>query len=139
MAIDYGDKRVGIAISDELCSIAQGHSVIDAENENFLIESILKLIREYDIGRIVIGLPRNMDGSCGFQSQKVLKFKDSIAAQIEIPVELLDERLTTIQARKISIQQGVKKRKRKSLMDVISAALILENYLSIFENKNNSL
>jgi putative holliday junction resolvase len=138
MAIDYGEKRVGIAISDELCRIAQGHSVIDGENKDFLIDSISKLILEYGIKKIVIGLPRNMDGSYGFQSQKVLDFKDLLVAKISKPVELLDERLTTVQAKKISHQQGMKKGKRKNLMDIISAALILENYLSILDNSSNS-
>ena len=138
MAIDFGDKRVGIAISDELCKIAQGHSVLDGEDQTTLIDRISQLIQKYDIKKIVLGLPRNMDGSYGFQSQKVLEFKELLSTKTEIPVELLDERLTTIQAIKITHQQGLKREKRKKLTDIISAALILENYINLMNNSVNS-
>ena len=138
MAIDYGDKRVGIAMSDESCQIPFGHSVIDGQNKTTLLKTILNLIDEYEIKKIVLGLPRNMDGSYGFQSRKVIEFKDLLISKTSIPVELLDERLTTIQAIKISHQQGLKKEKRKKLTDIISAALILENYLNLTNNSKES-
>lgn len=138
MAIDFGEKRVGIAMSDELCQIPQGHSVIDGENKTALIDTILHLINEYEIKIIVVGLPRNMDGSYGFQSQKVIEFKDLLVSKTSIPIELLDERLTTVQAIKITHQQGLKRGKRKKLKDIISAALILESYLNLSNNSQRS-
>ena len=138
MAIDYGDKRVGIAISDELCRIPQGHSVIDGDDKEALLETISNLIQEHEIGKIVLGLPRNMNGTYGFQSQKVFEFRDLLSTKTGKPVELIDERLTSIQARRITHQQGLKREKRKKLTDVISAALILENYLNLLDNTHNS-
>jgi putative holliday junction resolvase len=134
MAIDYGDKRVGIAISDASCCIAQGHSVIDGENKTLLIDSIVKLVKENNISKIVVGLPRNMDGSYGFQSQKVMQFKELLALKTEIKIEFLDERLTTKEAIRITMEQGVKRKKRRELTNIISASLILENYLKMMDN-----
>jgi putative holliday junction resolvase len=136
MAIDYGEKRVGIAISDQSCSIPQGHSVIDGENKDFLIDSLVKLIKENNIIIIVLGLRRNMDGSYGFQSQKVMQFKDMLSLKTDIQIEFLDERLTTKEAKRITMEQGIKRKKRRELTNIISASLILENYLKMMDKSD---
>jgi putative Holliday junction resolvase len=129
LAIDYGTRRMGIAISDELQIIAQPLEYIPAEPFNQFLERLKQLIREKEVALILVGLPRNMDGSYGPAALKVQEFvavlKDAIAA----PIKTWDERLTSAQANRFLLQAGVRRDKRKQKVDQTAAAILLQSYL----------
>ncbi len=130
MAVDYGRVRVGIALSDTLQMTAQPYSTI----ENFpdidrLISQIVDICTAMQVGGIVVGLPVNMDGTEGEMAQEVRLFADSLKSVISKPIMLLDERLTSIQARRLLQESGMKRRQAKSKVDQIAASLILRGYL----------
>jgi len=130
LGIDLGDKRIGIALSDEMGWTAQGLAVIMsgggvAEN----IKRIKELALENKVERIVVGLPRNMDGSTGPRAEKACEFARRLEKSSGLPVEMWDERLTTVAAEKLLIKADLRRAKRRQVIDKIAAALILQNYL----------
>lgn len=127
MALDVGTKRIGIALSDFLLTIANGHCYIPRKPENEAIEQILKIARENHVEKIVIGLPLNMDGTKGFQAQDCEDFAKKIS-DYEIIFE--DERLTSDTAEENLRAKKIDFRKDKGLVDIESACIILEQYLS---------
>ncbi|RKM59902.1 Holliday junction resolvase RuvX [Butyrivibrio sp. CB08] len=132
MGLDYGSKTVGVAISDELLLTAQGKEIIRRNEENKLrrtLARIEELIQEYGVEKIVLGLPLNMDESVSERSQLCLEFKEKIERRTGIPVEMLDERLTTVAADEIMDEAGIKGKKRKEYVDMIAAQIILQDYL----------
>ena len=132
MGLDYGSKTVGVAISDELLLTAQGKEIIRRKEENKLrrtLARIEELIQEYEVEKIIVGLPLNMDESVSERSQLCLEFKDKIERRTGIPVEMLDERLTTVEADEIMDEAGIKGKKRKEYVDMIAAQIILQDYL----------
>jgi putative Holliday junction resolvase len=132
MGLDYGSKTVGVAISDELLLTAQGKEIIRRNEENKLRKTLARieeLILEYGVDRIVLGLPLNMDESVSERSQLCLEFKDKIERRTGIPVEMMDERLTTVEADDIMDEAGIRGRKRKEYVDMIAAQIILQDYL----------
>ena len=132
MGLDYGSKTVGVAISDELLLTAQGKEIIRRNEENKLRKTLARieqLIQEYGVEKIVLGLPLNMDESISERSQLCLEFKDKIERRTGIPVDMLDERLTTVEADEIMDEAGIKGKKRKEYVDMIAAQIILQDYL----------
>ncbi len=132
MGLDYGSKTVGVAISDELLLTAQGKEIIRRNEENKLRKTLARieeLILEYGVDRIVLGLPLNMDESVSERSQLCLEFKDKIERRTGIPVEMMDERLTTVEADDIMDEAGIRGRKRKEYVDLIAAQILLQDYL----------
>ncbi len=132
MGLDYGSKTVGVAISDELLLTAQGKEIIRRNEENKLrrtLARIEELIQEYGVEQIVLGLPLNMDETASERSKLCLEFKDKIERRTGIPVEMLDERLTTVAADEIMDEAGIKGKKRKEYVDMIAAQIILQDYL----------
>ena len=132
MGLDYGSKTVGVAISDELLLTAQGKEIIRRNEENKLRKTLARieeLIQEYGVEKIVLGLPLNMDESVSERSQLCLEFKDKIERRTGIPVDMLDERLTTVEADEIMDEAGIKGKKRKEYVDMIAAQIILQDYL----------
>jgi len=132
MGLDYGSRTVGVAISDELLLTAQGKEIIRRNEENKLrrtLARIEELIQEYDVEKIVLGLPLNMDESVSERSKLCLEFKDKIERRCGIPVEMLDERLTTVEADEIMNEARIKGKKRKEYVDMIAAQIILQDYL----------
>ena len=132
MGLDYGSRTVGVAISDELLLTAQAKEIIRRKEENKLrrtLARIEELIQEYGVEKIVLGLPLNMDESVSERSQLCLEFKDKIERRTGIPVEMLDERLTTVAADEIMDEAGIKGKKRKEYVDMIAAQIILQDYL----------
>ena len=127
MALDVGTKRIGIALSDFLLITAQRHSYISREPENKALESIYKIAKENHVEKIVVGLPINMDGTKGFQAKNCEEFASKIQGY-EIIFE--DERLTSNQAEENLRERKIDFRKNKGLVDVESACIILEQYLS---------
>lgn len=130
MGVDYGDARTGIAISDLLCSIVGTTTVIHSRNAERTLEQIVKLARENKIGEIVVGLPKNMDGTEGSRAQLCRELAQRIGEETGLPVRLWDERRTTVEAHNILSQHNYHGKKRKDTVDAVAASLILEGYLA---------
>lgn len=130
MAIDYGDARTGIAISDLLCSIVGSATVIHSRNQDKLLEEIRRLIRENSVGELVLGLPKNMDGSEGPRAELCRAFAERLKQETGLPVNLWDERRTTVEAHNILSEHNYHGKKRKNTVDAVAASLILEGYLA---------
>lgn len=130
LALDVGNKRIGVALSDELNILAQPLYTIHRKGLERDIQEIVNIIKEKNVGTVIVGLPKNMDGTVGFQGEKTQKFAEILTQNIEIPLIMWDERLTTISARRIMIENDVKQKDKKNLVDTVAAVVILENYLN---------
>ena len=130
MGIDYGDARTGIAISDMLCSIVGSTAVLNSHNREKLMGDILRLCQENSVGQIVVGLPKNMDGTEGERAKLCREFADDLAARSGLEVIMWDERRTTVEAHNILSQHNYHGKKRKNTVDAVAASLILEGYLA---------
>lgn len=129
MAVDYGDARTGIAISDLLCSIVGSTTVIHSRRDEKTVDEICRLVKENSVGHIVVGLPRNMDGSEGPRAQLCREFAAKVEEATGLSVTLWDERRTTVEAHQILNDHNYHGKKRKNTVDAVSASLILEGYL----------
>lgn len=129
LAVDYGDARTGIAISDLLCSIVGSTTVIHSRNPEKTLDEILGLVRENGVGEIVVGLPKNMNGTEGARADLCREFADKLREASGLPVQMWDERRTTVEAHNILSQHNYHGKKRKNTVDAVAAALILEGYL----------
>lgn len=132
MGLDVGSKTVGVAISDPLGFTAQGLEIIqiDEENEEFGFERLSELVKEYQVTKFVVGLPKNMNNSEGPRVEASKAYGDKIKELFDLPVDYQDERLTTVQAERMLIEQAdVSRGKRKKVIDKLAAQLILQNYL----------
>ena len=130
MGIDYGDARTGVAVSDLLCSIVGTTTVIHSRNVEKTIQALSNIIKEQGVGEIVVGLPKNMDGTEGPRAQLCREFAERLALVTELPVNLWDERRTTVEAHNILSQHNYHGKKRKNTVDAVAASLILEGYLA---------
>lgn len=129
LAVDYGDARTGIAVSDLLCSIVGSTVVIHSRNQDKTLEEIQRLIKENGVGEIVVGLPKNMDGTEGNRAELCRQFADRLREATGLPVAMWDERRTTVEAHNILSQHNYHGKKRKNTVDAVAASLILEGYL----------
>jgi len=132
LGLDFGSKTVGVAISDPLLITAQGLEIIRRESENKIrktLQRIEELIKEYEVEKIVLGYPKNMNGTDGDRAEKSLEFKETLERRTGIPVIMWDERLTTVTADKIMMESGIRRENRKDYVDEIAAMVILQNYL----------
>jgi putative holliday junction resolvase len=127
--LDVGDRRIGLALSDPRGILASPLTIIERTKELEDIESILKIAREREVGRIIVGLPLLMNGDIGSQAQKVQIFAEILSAHTDIPIELRDERLTTVTAVRLKEETSKKKKNRKIRYDAMAAAVILRDYL----------
>lgn len=130
MGVDYGDARTGIAISDLLCSLTGSTTVIHSRNPDKTLEQIQCIVQENGVGEIVVGLPRNMDGSEGPRAALCRDFAGRIEEITGLPVRLWDERRTTVEAHSILSEHNYHGKKRKNTVDAVAASLILEGYLA---------
>ncbi len=130
MGVDYGDARTGIAVSDLLCSIVGTTTVIHSRNQDKTLQEILRIVQTSDVGEIVVGLPKNMDGSEGARAELCRSFADKLAEATGLPVHLWDERRTTVEAHNILSEMNYHGKKRKNTVDAVAASLILEGYLA---------
>ncbi len=130
MGIDYGDARTGVAISDLLCSIVGSSVVVPSRNTEKAIADIVRLVKEHEVGRIVVGLPRNMDGTEGPRAALCREFADKLKDATGLEVAMWDERRTTVEAHNILSQHNYHGQKRKNTVDAVAASLILEGYLN---------
>ena len=129
LALDHGTKRIGVAVSDELKVIAQPLEYILAEPSADFLGRLKELIRDKEVGLILVGMPRNMDGSYGPAAQKVQEFVGMLKGALIVPIKLWDERLTSAQANRLLIQGNVRREKRKEKVDKMAAAILLQSYL----------
>ncbi|WP_434311099.1 Holliday junction resolvase RuvX [Hominifimenecus sp. rT4P-3] len=132
LGLDYGSITVGVAISDPLGITAQGLETITRPAENKLrrtLARIVELVQEYQVEKIVLGFPKNMNNTVGERGEKALEFKTQLERRTGLPVLMWDERLTTVAANRTLMETGVRRENRKEVIDQIAAALILQGYL----------
>lgn len=134
MGVDYGDARTGIAISDLTGSIVGSTCVVPSRNTEKAIADIVKLCKDNSVGKIVVGLPRNMNGTEGPRAALCREFAENLSLATALPVEMWDERRTTVEAHNILSQHNYHGQKRKNTVDAVAASLILEGYLN-FANR----
>ena len=129
LSIDYGDVRTGIAISDVRGMLASPLCVIEQSYQPKLVDRIVQIVEENKIEKIVIGLPRNMDGSYGYRCDECRSLGDAIAEKIDVDIFYEDERLTTVMAHNVLSDNNVRGKKRKQTVDAVSAVMILQSFL----------
>jgi len=129
LGLDIGDKRIGVSVSDELGITAQGRENIHRESDEQAINEICELINLLHIEEVVVGLPKNMNGTLGPQAEKVVEFSKALASSAHIPIKYWDERLTTVIAQRSLTALNVKGRKKKQKVDRIASQLILQGYM----------
>ena len=134
MAIDYGDAHTGVAISDQTGLLAGYTTTLHSRKQEAVVEGIGKLIAEYGVTELVLGYPKNMDGTLGPRAEKAEAFAKVLEDAFRLPVALWDERRTTIDAHNILAASGKNAKKRKQTVDAVAAALILEGYLAFKRN-----
>jgi putative Holliday junction resolvase len=134
LGIDHGTKRIGLAVSDELGIIAMPLEFVPAEPFNPFLERLKQLIREKEIELLLVGMPRNMDGSYGPAALKVQEFVAVLRDAVAIPIKTWDERLTSAQANRYLLQANVRRDKRKEKVDQTAAAILLQSYLDSATN-----
>ena len=130
MGIDYGDARTGVAISDLLCSIVGSTYVVPSRNTEKALADIVKLAKDNMVGEIVVGLPKNMNGTEGPRAELCREFAEKLKEATGLPVTMWDERRTTVEAHNILSQHNYHGQKRKNTVDAVAASLILEGYLA---------
>lgn len=130
MGIDYGDARTGVAISDLMCTIVGSTTVIPSRNREKAIADIVRIAKENMVGQIVVGLPRNMDGSEGPRAELCREFARQLEEATGLKVTMWDERRTTVEAHNILSQHNYHGKRRKETVDAVAASLILEGYLN---------
>jgi putative Holliday junction resolvase len=129
MALDHGTRRIGVAVSDEMKMIATPLEYIPAEPFEKVIERLQQLIREKEVELILIGMPRNMDGTFGPAAEKVNAFITALQPHITTPIKKWDERLTSVMANRALLEGNVRRRDRKEKVDKMAAAILLQSYL----------
>ncbi|MDI6600720.1 MAG: Holliday junction resolvase RuvX [Thermoanaerobacteraceae bacterium] len=129
LGIDLGDKTIGLAVSDPTGLFSQPVKTLNRIGIKKDIEAVKEVITEYQIEKIVIGLPRNMNGSLGPQSEKIMQFANSLKEVTGLEVVLWDERLTTVAAEKVLLEADLSRKKRKRVIDSVAASIILQGYL----------
>lgn len=138
MGLDFGSKTVGVAVSDPLLITAQGLEIIRRKEENKLRQTLARieeLIGEYEVGEIVLGLPKNMNDTLGVRAEFSLEFKEKLERRTGLPVTMWDERLTTVAADRTMMEAGIRREHRKDYVDQIAASLILQGYLDYRANQ----
>lgn len=136
LGFDLGTKTLGVAISDNLGLIAKPLETLKFASTTDLIDPISKLLEEYEVDAIALGLPKNMDGSEGFAAERSLKFKELLEANFDVKIVLVDERLSTVEAEKYLIDADMSRKKRKSHIDAVAASVILNTYLRMKGKEN---
>lgn len=135
LGLDVGDRTIGVAISDELGWTAQGLTIIRRTDEESDIQQLIQLVQEYDIQEIVVGLPKNMDGTIGPRGEICKSFAEKLEGTLKLPVKMWDERLTTVAAERMLLEADTSRRKRKKVVDKIAASFILQGYLDYIRSR----
>ncbi len=129
MSLDLGEKTIGIAVSDPLGIIAGGLPTLWRQNIKKDLQYIFDLVKEREIAKVIVGLPLNMDGTCGTAVERTENFALRLRGRLLVPVELWDERLSSKTAEKVLIEGGMRREKRKKTVDKLAAVVILQSYL----------
>lgn len=131
LGLDLGTKTLGISLSDRTNMISSPLKTLRFKSEEYesVIPELLQIIREKEITDLVLGLPKNMDNSCGFAAERSLKFKELLEKEIKLPVHLVDERLSSMEAEKILLSTDMSRMKRRQVVDNVASAIILDTYL----------
>ena len=129
MAVDYGSRRIGLAITDELGITAQGLPTLYRTSKRNDFDYLRRAIKQYGVSEIVVGLPLRMSGEAGSQSRKVEEFAEELHGRFKLPVHLFDERLTSVEANRVLDQTDMSGRRRKEVVDRLAAVLILQAFL----------
>ncbi len=129
MGIDYGDRRIGIAVSDPLGITAQGVATLENGSKKKLALALSELLEKYTPEKIILGLPKNMDGTLGFRAEATYEFADFLKTLTDTEIVYWDERLTTVSATFFLNQTNTRGKDRKKVIDTVSASIILENYM----------
>jgi putative Holliday junction resolvase len=137
MGLDVGSKTIGVAISDELGITAQGFKTIKRKAMEDDFRELYAIISQFQIEKIVVGLPKNMDGSLGKQAEFVLGWIEDLKNKIQLPVETWDERLSTVEASKTLLKADLSRKKRKGVIDKLAAVLILQGYLQQIRSRKD--
>ncbi len=136
LALDIGDVLIGVAISDPDMIIAQGLDSIKRVSLKKDIDIIIEIIKKYEIGKIIVGLPKTLDDRIGIQAEKVLTFIDYLKKRTEVPIVTWDERLTTVSANRVLLDADVSRKKRRKFADKLSAVIILQGYLDNYGSRD---
>jgi putative Holliday junction resolvase len=136
LGLDIGEKRIGIAVSDELGYTAQGLRVLNRNSLEADLKVLQEIINETEATEVVVGLPKNMDGSLGESAQKVLSFANKMEEAIAVPVILWDERWTTAEATRLLVEADLSRTKRRKVVDKVAAVLILQGYLDSLDHRD---
>ena len=143
MGLDYGSKTVGVAVSDALLLTAQGVEIVRREHQNKLRKTLARieeLVKEYEVDKIVLGYPKNMNNTEGDRCEKTVTFKEMLQKRTGLPVVLWDERLTTVAADRAMMEGGIRRENRKQYVDKLAAVFILQGYLDfIAKEKEKTL
>ena len=129
LGLDVGQKTIGVAISDPLGWTAQGITTIRRTKKEADIEEVAKLCKDYGVETIVVGLPKNMNGTIGESGERVMALADLIKERVNLPIEMWDERLTTVAAHRAMLEADLSRGKRKKIVDKVAATYILQGYL----------
>lgn len=138
MGLDVGDKTIGVSVSDELLWTAQGVEVIHRRTEEEDLLRLSELLRQFDVKEIVVGLPKNMDNTIGERGEICIAFAKTIEQKLNVPVRLWDERLTTVSATRALLEADISRRKRKKVVDMVAANMILQSYLDFRQHSGES-
>ena len=139
LGLDIGDKRIGVALSDPTGILASPLTIIDRTTDDGTIDDIIKIVTEREVARIIVGLPRSMDGGIGHQAEKVQTFIEVLQQHTPVPIEYRDERLTTVTAIRLKQEASTRKLNRKTRYDAMAAAIILQEYLNEKPSDNNQV
>ena len=134
MAVDYGDARTGLAACDRTEFLASPIGVIEERNFYFTIQKVANAVQEYGIQMVIVGYPVNMNGTIGPRAEKCAQFAELLKTKVDVPVELWDERATTVEAHNYLNETNTRGKKRKEVIDEVAATIILESYLSYRQN-----
>ncbi|WP_042413405.1 Holliday junction resolvase RuvX [Geomicrobium sp. JCM 19038] len=137
MAFDIGDKRIGVAVSDLLGLTAQGLDTIQVRSINSSLDEMEQLIHDNEVTTVVVGYPKNMDGTIGPRAEKSIRYKEALEERLNVTVKLWDERLTTMSAQRTLLEADVSRSKRKKVVDKIAAVLILQGFLDNTAHKTS--
>ena len=135
LSVDYGDKRTGIAVCDKLEMLASPVCIITEWNIDTLANKIVEIAKEKKAEEIVVGMPKNMDGSEGFRADACKNLGEKLSNLTDVPIKFWDERLTTVSAHKILSDNNIRGKKRKSIVDAVAADIILQDYIDFRKNK----
>jgi putative Holliday junction resolvase len=137
MGLDIGSHTIGVAITDELRITAQGLKTIRRKSKKEDFEEIIRIIDQFKIGKIVVGLPKNMNGTLGKQAEMVLQWIKAISEKVDLPIVTWDERFSTVEASRVLLEADLSRKKRKKTIDKLAAVIILQGYIERDRNQND--